>query len=90
MTQPVKIPFDTHLVEINKAGIADLANGTRWRIAQWDLARARKWVIGASVTLAPNDPGKLWAFKMTNNDNDEQVSVGRAVRSGNVPTDKKS
>jgi len=74
------VPLETQLVNINQAGIADLANGTRWRIAHWDLPLARKWPIGANVTLGPSDPGRLWAFKMTNAAKDEQVAVGRAAR----------
>jgi hypothetical protein len=76
----VQMAFETQLGIISQAGIADLANGTRWRIAPWDLPRAREWVIGASVALARNDLGKLWAFKMTNADNGEQVAVGRAIQ----------
>jgi hypothetical protein len=72
------VPLDTQLVNINPAGIADLANGTRWRIAQWDLPRARSWPLGANVTLGPNDPGKFWAFKLINPAKGEQVAVGRA------------
>jgi hypothetical protein len=76
----VQIQLESRLVDINQAGIAELANGTRWRIAVWDLSRARKWPVGATVTLAPNDPGKAWAFKLTNADSSEQVAVGRAAR----------
>jgi hypothetical protein len=84
MTRPlpasVKTPFQTQLGQINQAGIADLANGSCWRIAPWDLQRARQWHIGANVVLAPNDPGKAWAFKMTNLDTGQQVAVARAAR----------
>lgn len=76
----VKIPFETRLGQINQAGIADLANGSCWRIAPWDLPRAREWPVGAKVVLAPNDPGKVWAFKMTNADTGQQVAVARAAR----------
>ena len=74
------VTLETQLVNINQAGIADLANGTRWRIAHWDLSRARKWPVGTNVTLGPNDPGKAWAVKMTNAAKGEQVAVGRAGR----------
>ena len=76
----VQIQLESRLVDINQAGIAELANGTRWRIAHWDLSRAREWPVGANVTLGPNDPGRLWAFKMINADKGEHVAVGRAAR----------
>jgi len=84
MTRPlaatVKTPFETRLGQINQAGIADLANGSCWRIAPWDLQRARGWLSGANVILEPNDPGKAWAFKITNADTGQQVAVARAAR----------
>ena len=72
-----QVPLKTQLGKINRGGIAELANGTYWRIAARDLPRARGWLTGANVTLARNDPGKMWAFKLTNAENGEQVAVAR-------------
>ena len=72
--------FETQLGTINLSGIVDLANGSCWRIAPWDLLRAREWLTGATVVVARNDPGKAWAFKMMNLDSGQQVAVARAAR----------
>src|SRR5436190_1594084 len=72
-----RIPTTTHLGEINRGGIAQLANGTYWRIAHNDLSRARTWRTGVEVSLAPSDPGKMWGFKLTNIENGQQVAVTR-------------
>src|SRR5258707_11773821 len=51
-------PISSQLVAINPAGIAALVDGTYWRIAPGDLARAKKWIPGTVITVTPSEDRK--------------------------------
>jgi hypothetical protein len=44
-------PENTTLSEINRGGIATLADGTCWRISSSELLKAKSWRIGAEVVI---------------------------------------
>jgi hypothetical protein len=81
--EPSQMPITSQLVGINPDGIATLANGTYWRIAPGDLARAKKWLTGAEVTVTPTDVHKpIRKVNLTNIDTGERVA---AVQSNSPP-----
>ena len=67
-------PISSQLVAINPAGIAALVDGTYWRIAPGDLARAKKCIPGTVITVTPSD-APVWPFKLTNVDTGEHVAA---------------
>src|SRR5258708_7801903 len=66
-------PISSQLVAINPGGIAALVDGTYWRIAPGDLARAKKWIPGTVITVTPRDAPGL-PFKPTNVGTGEPVA----------------
>jgi hypothetical protein len=69
-----RTPTTSQLVGINPGGIATLANSTYWRIAPGDLARARGWIPGAEITVAPTTLKKgVWPVTLTNEETGEHV-----------------
>ena len=44
-------PKNTTLSEINRGGIATLADGTCWHISSSELLKAKSWRIGAEVVI---------------------------------------
>jgi hypothetical protein len=44
-------PENTTLSEINRGGIATLADGTCWHISSTQLLKAKDWRIGAEVVI---------------------------------------
>ena len=48
-----QIPTSSQLLGINVGGIAMLADGTAWRIAPNDLARAKRWIEKNKRDAAP-------------------------------------
>ena len=71
-------PISSQLVAINPAGIAALVDGTYWRIAPGDLARAKKWIPGTVITVTPSD-APVWPFKLTNVDTGEHVAATQST-----------
>jgi hypothetical protein len=70
-----QMPVSSQLVGINRAGIATLANGTYWRIAPRDLARAKGWIPGTEITITAKDvENRAWPFTLTNMDAGESVA----------------
>jgi hypothetical protein len=73
---PEQTPTSSQLVAVNPGGTAALANGTYWRVAPKDLARAQQWITGAEITVTPNDVHKpVWPFKLTNEETGEHVAA---------------
>jgi len=70
------MPISSQLVAINSGGIAALADGTYWRIAPDDLARAKKWIPGTVITITPSAVAKPnCPFTLTNVDTGDQVAA---------------
>jgi len=83
------MPITSQLVGINSDGIAALANGTYWRIAPGDLARAKKWLTGGEVTVTPTDVHKpIRKVNLTNIDTGERVAAMQSNSPPNDPTMK--
>jgi len=70
------MPISSQLVAINASGIAALVDGTYWRIAPDDLARAKKWIPGTVITITPSAVAKPnCPFTLTNVDTGDQVAA---------------
>jgi hypothetical protein len=70
------MPISSQLVAINAGGIAALVDGTYWRIAPDDLARAETWIPGTVITVTPSAGAKPdWPFTLSNVDTGEQVAA---------------
>jgi hypothetical protein len=73
------MPISSQLVAINAGGIAALVDGTYWRIAPDDLARAETWIPGTVITVTSSAGAKPdWPFTLSNVDTGEQVAAAQS------------
>src|ERR1700730_1295045 len=74
-----QIPTSSQLLGVSAGGIATLVDGTAWRIAPKDLARAKGWIPGTEITVTSTDVRRpLWPFTLTNTDVAERVAATRS------------
>jgi hypothetical protein len=55
----------TTLVLINAGYIAELADGTLWRVARGHFPRTREWTAGMTVSVEPKADNLLWSYQLT-------------------------
>jgi hypothetical protein len=68
----------TSLISINSGAIAELADGTKWRIAQGEnhIDEARRWRTGTKIVVSANPrPEAIWQYILKNLDTGTEVAA---------------
>ena len=63
------------LVFIEPDGIAELSDGTKWRIAYDHLPRVQNWHKGSDISVAAQPRGTMWPYTLTHQQTGESVSA---------------
>ena len=70
-------------------GLAELGDGTKWRIAYDHLPATRLWLKGEQISAALQPRGSMWPYTLTYQPTGESVSASRspATITGMAPLD---
>jgi len=63
------------LVFINDEGVAELSDGTRWRVAYDQLPKTQRWPKGAEISVTLQPRGSLWPYALTHQQTGQAVSA---------------
>jgi hypothetical protein len=68
------------LVFLDQGGLAELSDGTKWRIAYDHLPTTRLWLKGSEISVAPQPQGTMWPYTLTHQQTGESVSASTSPR----------
>src|SRR4051795_13282539 len=63
------------LVFLDQGGLAELSDGTKWRIAYDYLPTTRLWLKGSEISVAAQPHGTMWPYTLTHQQTGESVSA---------------
>jgi hypothetical protein len=63
------------LVSIDGEGVADLSDGTHWRIAFDQLPKTQRWLNGAEISVTLQLRGSMWPYTLTHQLTGQVVSA---------------
>ena len=63
---------------LDSDGLAELGDGTKWRIAYDHLPTTRLWLNGAQITATLQTRGSMWPYTLTHQLTGESVSASRS------------
>ena len=63
------------LVFIDQGGLAELSDGTKWRVAYDHLPRTRRWAKGSEISVSEQPQGAMWPYILRHEQTGESVSA---------------
>jgi hypothetical protein len=63
---------------LDRDGLAELGDGTKWRIAYDHLPTTQLWLNGAEISAKMQPQGSMWPYTLTYEPTGEIVSASRS------------